>query len=164
MRLSPFKLGLMLVIAGMIWTGLVFDETEKKYETAMLKQSSSFETELELAGAKEIGYFKMHMPGFSGQEIFVQIQDPNDNVIREEMVKTKMSVGYFDFEKDGRHAIKITNLAKETISVEIEFGSTNSQKMQVSGVMILAGALTMMVTSYLKIKNYKIEHPEENIS
>jgi hypothetical protein len=33
-----------------------------------------------------------------------------------------------------------------------------------SGIMILVGAVLIIITSYFKIKNYKIEHPEANIS
>jgi hypothetical protein len=33
-----------------------------------------------------------------------------------------------------------------------------------AGVLILVGAITIIVISYLKIKNYKIEQPDENIS
>jgi hypothetical protein len=32
------------------------------------------------------------------------------------------------------------------------------------GIMILMGSLIMMLISYLKIKNYNIEQPDENIS
>ena len=163
MKISLFKLGLMLVITGIIWTGLVFNETEKKYEIITLKQSSSFETKSEFSGI-DVGYFKLYTPEFSGEQVFVQILDPKDNVIQEEMIQTKMSVGYFDFKEDGEYTIKITNIAKNPIVTEIEFGNTNSQKMVASGIMVLVGAITMMVMSYLKIKNYKIEQPEENIS
>jgi len=104
------------------------------------------------------------MPEFGGEEIFVQILDTNENVIAEQMVQTKMSVGYFNFNENGEHAVKITNIAKNPIDIQIEFGNTNSQKMLPSGIMILAGALVMMIISYMKIKNYNIEQPEENIS
>ena len=43
MKISPFKLGLVLVIVGMVWTAFIFDETEKKYDSILLKQSNSFE-------------------------------------------------------------------------------------------------------------------------
>jgi predicted histidine transporter YuiF (NhaC family) len=36
--------------------------------------------------------------------------------------------------------------------------------MIVPGVMILLGSLLVMLISYLKIKNYKIEQPDENIT
>ena len=163
MKVSPFKIGLILVIVGMIWTALIFDETEKKYDSTILKQSNSFETKSEFSGG-DIGYFKLYMPEFEREEIFVQILDPKDNVIQEQMIQTKMSVAYFDFNEDGEYTIKITNISTNPIDIQIEFGDTNSQKMHVSGIMILVGAIVMMIISYMKIKNYNIEQPEENIS
>ena len=163
MKISPFKIGLILVIIGIIWTGLIFDETEKKYDSVLLKQSNSFEVKSEFFGSS-IGYYKLYMPEFGEEKIFVQILDTKENVISEQMVKTKMSVGYFDFNENGEHTVKITNIAKNPIKVQIEFGNTNSQKMIPSGIMVLAGALIMMIVSYMKIKNYNIEQPEENIT
>jgi len=163
MKISPFKLGLVLVIVGMVWTAFIFDETEKKYDSIILKESNSFEAKSEFFGI-DIGYYKLYMPEFAGEEIFVQILDPKDNVIAEQIVKTKLSVAYFDFNEDGEYTIKITNIAKNQIDVQIEFGNTNSQKMFPSGIMVLVGALMMMIMSYMKIKNYNIEQPEENIS
>lgn len=163
MKISPFKIGLVLVIVGMIWTAFIFDETEKKYDSILLKESNSFETKLEYSG-EDIGYFKLYMPEFAGEEIFIQILDPKDNVIQEQMVQTKMSVAYFNFNEDGEHTLKITNIAKNSIDLQTEFGNTNSQKMFPPGIIILVGSLMMMIMSYVKIKNYKIEQPEENIS
>jgi len=163
MKISPFKLGLVLVIVGMVWTAFIFDETEKKYDSIVLKESNSFEVKSEFFGI-DIGYYKLYMPEFAGEEIFVQILDPKDNVITEQRVQTKLSVAYFDFNEDGEYTLKITNIAKNSIDIQTEFGNTNSQKMLPSGIMVLVGALVMMIMSYMKIKNYKIEQPEENIS
>jgi hypothetical protein len=163
MKISPFKLGLVLVIVGMVWTAFVFDETEKRYDSIVLKQSNSFEVKSGFFGT-DIGYYKLYMPEFAGEEIFVQILDTKENVIAEQMVKTKLSVGYFDFNGNGEYTLKITNIAKNSIDIQTEFGNTNSQKMFPSGIMVLVGALVMMIMSYMKIKNYKIEQPEENIS
>jgi hypothetical protein len=163
MKISPFKIGLVLVIVGMVWTAFVFDETEKRYDSIVLKQSNSFEVKSEFFGT-DIGYYKLYMPEFAREEIFVQILDTKENVIAEQMVQTKLSVGYFDFNGNGEYTLKITNVAKNQIDIQTEFGNTNSQKMLPSGIMVLVGALVMMVMSYMKIKNYKIEQPEENIS
>ncbi len=163
MKISPFKIGLILVIIGIIWTGLIFDETEKRYDSIVLKQSNSFEVKSEFFDTG-IGYYKLYMPEFAGEEIFVQILDTKENVIAEQMVQTKLSVGYFDFNGNGEYTLKITNIAKNTVDIQTEFGNTNSQKMLPSGIMVLVGALVMMIMSYMKIKNYKIEQPEENIS
>ena len=147
----------------MTWTAFIFDETEKKYDSVILKQSSSFEVKSEFSGI-DIGFYKLYMPEFAGEEVFVQILDTKDNVIQEEMVQTKMSVGYFDFNEDGEYTIKITNIAKNTMDIEIEFGNTNSQKMYPSGIVLFVGAIIIITMAYFKIKNYKIEQPEENIS
>ena len=66
MKISPFKIGLVLVIVGMIWTAFIFDETEKKYNSIILKESSSFETKLEFSGI-DIGFYKVYMPEFTGE-------------------------------------------------------------------------------------------------
>jgi len=162
-KISLFKLGLGLAIIGMIWISFIFIETEKTQDTILLKQSNSFELKSEFTGI-DIGFYRIYMPEFSGEEVFVQVLDVKDNVLQEELIQTKMSVGYFDFSEDGTHTIKVTNISKNQINLQVEFGSTNSQQMIPAGVLILVGALSMIVMSYLKIKNYKIEQPDENIS
>ncbi len=157
-----FKLGLVLTIIGIIWISFVFAETEKTQGTILLKQSNSFELKSEFTGV-DIGFYRVYMPEFAGEEVFVQILDTKDNVIREELIKKKMSVGYFDFHEDGTHTIKVTNISKNQINLQVEFGNTESQEMTPAGILILAGAVTMIVISYLKIKNYKIEQPDANI-
>ncbi|NWJ19875.1 hypothetical protein HX860_02215 [Marine Group I thaumarchaeote] len=162
MKVSLFKLGLVLTIIGIVWISFVFAETEKTQGTILLKQSNSFELKSEFTGI-DIGFYRVYMPEFAGEEVFVQILDTKDNVIREELIQKKMSVGYFDFYEDGTHTIKVTNISKNQINLQVEFGNTESQEMTPAGILILAGAVTMIVISYLKIKNYKIEQPDENI-
>ncbi|MBA4458377.1 MAG: hypothetical protein H2A90_01280 [Nitrosopumilaceae archaeon] len=163
MKVSPFKIGIVLVIVGMVWISVIFEDTEKIQEQTILKQSSSFQIKSQFTGT-DIGFYKVYMPNFSGQEIFVQILDINDNVISEQTIQTKMSVGYFDFSEDGEYTVKVTNLAKNQINLEIEFGNTNSKEMIPPGVLILIGSVAMILISYMKIKNHKMEHPDENIS
>ncbi|MDH3203455.1 MAG: hypothetical protein OEL81_02105 [Nitrosopumilus sp.] len=163
MKATLFKLGLGLVIVGIVWISLVFDETEKIHDSSLLKQSSSLKLESEFTG-EDIGFYKVYMPEFTGEEIFVQILDTSDNIIKEQKIQTKMSVGYFDFDTDGSYTVKITNISKNPVSLQVEFGSTNSQKMIPAGILILVGAVVIMAMSYMKIKNYNIEQPDENIS
>lgn len=163
MKISPFKISLALIIIGMIWVSIIFNETEKIHDSVLLEQSSSFEVKSDFSGI-DIGYYKLYMPEFSGDEVFVQIIDVNQNVIQEQKVKTKMSVGYFDFSENGIYTVRITNISENPINLQVEFGNTNSQKMFPSGIMILTGAVALMIISYMKIRNYNIEQPEENIS
>ena len=76
----------------------------------------------------------------------------------------RSSVGYFDFNEDGEYTVKVTNLAKNQINLELEFANTNSKEMIPPGIMILGGSIAMIIMSYLKIKNYKMAQPDENIS
>ena len=163
MKISAFKIGLVLVIIGMVCVSVIFNETEKNHEDTLLKKSSSIESKLEFTGA-DIGYYKIYMPEFNNESVFVQILDKNLNVIQEQKVNTKFSVAYFDFSKNGVYTIKVSNISENSINVQIEFGDTHSQKMVAPGIMILVGSLIMMLISYLKIKNYNIEQPDENIS
>ena len=163
MKVSLFKLGIVLVVIGAVWISLVFVETEKIHNEVFVKQSNSFELESEFYG-EDIGYFKVYMPEFSGEAVFVQIIDAKDNVIQAQKIQTKMSVGYFDYTEDGSYSVKVTNISKNPIRLQIEFGDTNSKEMIPAGILILVGSITLVVMSYFKIKNYKMAQPDENIS
>ena len=163
MRISPLKAGIVLMIIGIIWISILFVEAEKTQDSILLKQSSFFELKSKFVGT-DIGYYKILIPEFVGDKIFVQILDPKNNIIQEEKIQTKMSVGYFDFSKNGMYTIKITNISKNQMDLQIEFGNTNSQEMIPAGILIVIGAVIIIVISYLKIRNYKIEQPDENIS
>ena len=163
MKITAFKIGLVIVIIGMIWVSGIFNETEKNHDAVILKESNSIESKLDFSGVG-IGYYKIYMPEFSDENVFVQILDKNLNVIQEQKVNTKFSVAYFDVDKDGIYTIKVSNISEKSINLQIEFGDTHSQKMVAPGIMILLGSLIMMLISYLKIKNYNIEQPDENIS
>ncbi|KRO28844.1 MAG: hypothetical protein ABR53_04205 [Nitrosopumilus sp. BACL13 MAG-121220-bin23] len=163
MKISALKIGLAVVVIGMIWVSVVFNETEKNHESIVLEKSNSIESKLEF-GENGIGYYKIYMPEFTEEKVFVQILDMNLNIIEEQKIKTKFSVSYFDFNENGIYTIKVSNISENQVNVQIEFGDTNSDKMIVPGFMILLGSLLIMLMSYLKIKNYNIEQPDENIT
>lgn len=145
----------------MIWISFVFLQGEKISEEIMLKSANSYDLKLNFNG-KGVGYYKVFIPEFAHEQIFIQILDKNQNIISEESIQTKMSVGYFDFE-NGRYTVKITNPSEKQIDMKIEFGDTNSENMISPGLMILVGSVMIIFSSYMKLKNYKIEQPDENI-
>ncbi|MCH7758037.1 MAG: hypothetical protein IIA19_06155 [Thaumarchaeota archaeon] len=162
MRPTLFKVGIALTILGMVWLAVIFDEADKISDIFSLKSSDSTEIEMNFEG-KDIGYYKIYLPEFSGEEVFVQILDQNQNIISDEIVETKMSVGYFNFE-GGTYVAKITNLSNDQINLEVEFGDTNSLEMIIPGIVTLAGGLMIIIASYIKLRDYRIEQPDENIS
>ncbi len=157
-----FKVSIALTILGMVWLAVIFDEADKISDIFSLKSSDSADIEMNFEG-KDIGYYKIYLPEFSGEEVFVQILDQNQNIISDEIVETKMSVGYFNFE-GGTYVAKITNLSNDQINLEVEFGDTNSLEMIIPGIVTLAGGLVIIIASYIKLRDYRIEQPDENIS
>ena len=163
MKISLIKIGITLSVIGIIWTTMIFLEGDRISEEFMLESLNSHNIKLDFEG-KDIGYYKIFMPEYSGEELFIQVLDNNKNIISEQSVNTKMLVGYFDYERSEKYTVKIVNISKNSINLQVEFGNTNSQNMIPSGIMIVVGAIMIMLASYLKLKNYKIEHPDENIS
>jgi hypothetical protein len=106
MKVSVFKIGLVMIIIGMIWVSVIFNETEKNHNSTLLKESNSIESKLEFSGVG-IGYYKIYIPEFSDENVFVQILDRNLNVIQEQKVNTKFSVAYFDVDKDGTYTNRV---------------------------------------------------------
>ena len=158
-----FKVGIGLTILGIVWLSVVFDEGDRVSDSFSLKSSDSTKIEMNFEG-KDIGYYKIFMPKFSGEGVFVQILDQNQNVVSDEIVETKMSVGYFDFEVGGTYVAKITNLSNNQINLEVEFGDTNGREMIMPGIVTLAGGLMIVISLYIKLRDYRIEQPDENIS
>ena len=147
----------------MVWLSVVFLEGDKTMENFSLKSSESAQIQMYFEG-KDIGYYKIFMPEFSGEGVFVQILDQNRNVISDGIVETKMSVGYFDFEQSGVYVAKITNLSNDQMNLEVELGDTNGRELVMPGIVTLAGGLMIVITLYIKLRDYRIEQPDEKIS
>ena len=162
-RLSLFKIGLILVISGSVWIAVIFQSNDIVHEEVFLKQSTSFEVKSGFAGS-DIGFYRVFMPEFDGEEVFVQTLDPNENILEEEKIQTRLSVGYFDYDTNGMHTVKITNISKNSVYIQVELGDTNSKEMTPAGILVLAGSVALMIMSYFKLKNYNMAQPDENIS
>ena len=147
----------------MVWLSVIFLEGDRILENFSLKSSDSAEIQMYFEG-KDIGYYKIFIPEFSGEGVFVQILDQNHNVISDGIVETKMSVGYFDFEQSGVYVAKITNLSNDQMNLEVELGDTNGREMVMPGIVTLVGGLIIVIASYIKLRDYRIEQPDENIS
>ena len=156
-----FKIGIGLTVIGMVWLSVIFYQGDKISEKFSIKSSDSAEIEMYFEG-KDIGYYKIFMPEFEGEGVFVQILDKDHNVIADGIVETKMSVGYFIFE-GGMHTVKVTNLSNDQMNFEVEFGDPKGSDMVLPGIVTLVGGLLIIITSFIKLRNYRIEQPDENI-
>ena len=163
MKISLLKIGIILSIIGVVWTSAIFIESEKISEEYTLESQQSHKIQLNFDGSG-IGYYTIFMPEFLKYEIFVQVLDDDKNIISEKNIETKMSVSYFDFNQSGKYTINVVNTLEHPIDIQIELGDTKVEEMIYSGIMSFGGGIIIVISSFIKLRNYKIEHPDENIT
>tara|TARA_B110000438_G_scaffold146015_1_gene140582 strand:- start:542 stop:1033 length:492 start_codon:yes stop_codon:yes gene_type:complete len=162
MRLSLFKISILLIIIGASGTGIIFSESDKIQQFMMLKQTESNQVNLYLE-VGDIAYYKITIPEFEGEGVFYRIVDENYDTISKGISETKMSIRYFDVKESGMHTMIVTNLSQESMNYEIEIGSTDSNKIMIPAGIMFVGGLLLLFTSFMKLKNYRTEQPDENI-
>ena len=162
MRLSLFKISILLVIIGASGTGIIFSESDKMQQVMTLNQTEFNEVSL-FFEAEDIAYYKITIPEFEGQGVFYRIVDEDQNTISKGISETKMSIRYFDVKESGMHTMIVTNLSQESMKYEIEIGSTDANKIIIPAGIMFVGGLLLLFTSFMKLKNYRTEQPDENI-
>ena len=162
MRLSLFKISILLVIIGASGTGIIFSESDKIQQVMTLNQTEFNEVSI-FFEAEDIAYYKITIPEFEGQGVFYRIVDEDQNTISKGISETKMSIRYFDVKESGMHTMIVTNLSQESMKYEIEIGSTDANKIIIPAGIMFVGGLLLLFTSFMKLKNYRTEQPDENI-
>ena len=162
MKLTLFKISILLVIIGASGTGIIFSEAERTLQSMLLKQIESDEIS-QYFEAGDIAYHKISIPEFEGQGVFYRIVNEDYDTISKGIAETKMSIRYFDVKESGAYTIILTNLAQEKMNYEVEIGSTNAIMISMPAGVMFVGGLLLLFTSYMKLKNYRTEHPDENI-
>ena len=162
MRLTLFKISILLVIIGASGTGIIFSEAERTLQSMLLKQIESDEIS-QYFEAGDIAYHKISIPEFEGQGVFYRIVNEDYDTISKGIAETKMSIRYFDVKESGVYTIILTNLAQEKMNYEVEIGSTNAIMISMPAGVMFVGGLLLLFTSYMKLKNYRTEQPDENI-
>ena len=71
MKISLFKIGIILSVIGIIWTSVIFVESEQNFRRIYLKSQQISQNQIDFEG-EGIGYYKILMPEFLKYEIFVQ--------------------------------------------------------------------------------------------
>jgi len=159
--LTPFRIGLSLILIGSIWITIVFSTTEKISQDLNLGTKESASLDLDLKG-KGLGFYKITMPNYSKEIVNVKVFDPQGSFINLKRIETKMSVNYFEFEYSGKYTLEMTNFSEIPIQVKAEFGNTKTEEYTFPSVMVLIGACFLVWSGYKRLQNYSTAHPEEN--
>ena len=162
MRFSFFKLSILLIVIGASGTGIVFSDAPKTEQQMTLEESQMRQMSL-FFEQDDVGYHTIFIPEFEGQGVFFRVVDPEFETISKGLIQTKMSIGYFDVKESGMYTVLLTNLAQKEMNYEVEIGSTAAQDIIIPAGVMFAGGLLLLFASYLKLKNYRTEQPDENI-
>ena len=162
MRFSFFKLSILLIVIGASGTGIVFSDAPKTEQQMTLEESQIRQMSL-FFEQDDVGYHTIFIPEFEGQGVFFRVVDPEFETISKGLIQTKMSIGYFDVKESGMYTVLLTNLAQKEMNYEVEIGSTAAQDIIIPAGVMFAGGLLLLFASYLKLKNYRTEQPDENI-
>ena len=162
MRFSLFKISILLIVIGSSGTGIIFVDAPDSKQSMMLEQSK-FEQISLFFGEGDIGYYTIIMPEFEGKGVLFRIVDPEFETISKGLIQTKMSIGYFDTKTSGMYTMIVTNLAQKEMNYEVEIGSTAAKNIIVPAGIKFGGGLLLLFASFMKLKNYRTEQPDENI-
>jgi hypothetical protein len=162
MWISIFKISILLMIIGASGTAIIFSEADRSSKLMSLKQTESNEISM-FFEENDTGYFTVIITEFQGQGVYFRIVDEKYDTISKGIAETKMSIRYFDVKESGIYTIVLTNLAQEKMNYEVEIGSTNAPIISIPAGVMFVGGILLLFSSYMKLKNYRIAQPDENI-
>ena len=141
--------------------GIITINSHNMTENFVLNIAQTGAIDINLKG--NLGFYKVALPEL-GDSVFVQILDPNENIISDKKLETKLAINYFDINQNGIYTLKITNIADNYLPIQIQIGQINTEELQYPGIVIISGILLLIITGFMKLKNYKIAQPDEKIS
>ncbi|HXX05543.1 MAG TPA: hypothetical protein VEJ68_01855, partial [Candidatus Bathyarchaeia archaeon] len=105
--LSVFRMGIVLVLIGSVWTGIVFSSTIKESKSIILDRLDSARISIDLNG-NGLGFYIISANGYDNI-LLAKILDSQGNYIDMKRITNKLTVNYFQFEKTGEYTLEITN-------------------------------------------------------
>jgi hypothetical protein len=162
-KLTPFRIGLSLMVIGSIWVALALSTAEKTSQDLSIGSKENSNIDLDLKG-KGLGFYKITIPNYSKETVLVKVLGPQGNVMDLKRIETKMSVNYFEFSYTGKYTLEITNLSEDSIQIKAEFGNTKSVEFTFPSFIALIGTCLIVWSGYKRLRNYSTAHPEENKS
>ncbi len=160
-KLTPFGIGLSLMIIGSIWVALAFSTAEKTSQDLSIGPKENVNIDLDFKD-KGLGFYKITIPNYSKETVLVKVLDSQGDVINLKRIETKMSVNYFEFDYGGKYTLEVTNFSENPTQVKAEFGNTKAGEITLPAVMTFIGASFLVWSGYKRLRNYSTAHPEEN--
>jgi hypothetical protein len=159
--LSAFRIGMVLVITGAMWTGIVFSGTDKESKNVILDRLASVRIPVDLNG-NGLGFYVISTNSYNNV-LLAEILDSHGNYIEMKRITNKIAVNYFKFDKTGEFTLEVTNFADKPVEVTTEIGNTGFQDFVISAIIVFFGTCLLVFSGYKKLRTYITAQPDENI-
>lgn len=156
--LTAFRIAVIIIVIGSIWTGIVFASSIKNSENFNLDKISSVTMSLSLHGSG-IGFYKISSNQYNNS-ILVKVLDTHGNYLTMKTITNKETVNYFIFDHTGEYTLELANLSTNPVQLTVEFGDTKYQGFAISSSMVLIGTCLLVLIGYLRLKSYITAQPE----
>lgn len=159
--LSVFKIGIILVVIGSIWTGIAFSGTIKESKNITLDRLDSTRISVDLNG-NGLGFYVISTNSYNNV-LIAKILDSQGNYIDMKRITNKITVNYFQFDKTGEYTLEITNFADKPVDLTTQVGDTGFQDFIIPAIIVLVGTILLVFAGYKKLRAYITAQPDENI-
>jgi hypothetical protein len=161
-HISLFNIGILLVISGSIWGGIVLSEANKDSSNFFLENSYFGSVPIKIEG-DGIGFYLISSESYQNN-ILAKIVDSHRNILDIRKITNKVTVDYFHFKHSDQVTLEVTNLSDKPVQLTVTIGDTRVQEITYPAILIFTGAIILLFSGYKKLKHYIIEHPDENKS
>jgi hypothetical protein len=159
--LSAFRIGMILVLVGAIWTGIVFSGTIKESKNMILDRLDSARISVDLGG-NGLGFYIISSNTYDNV-LLAKILDSQGNYIEMKRITNKLTVNYFQFDRTGEVTLEITNFADKPVELTTEIGNTGFQNFVIPAIIVFLGTVFLVIAGYKKLRSYVTAQPDENI-
>jgi hypothetical protein len=157
-NISSFRNGIIIIFIGLVWTWLIFSEGIYESELISIHPQKSETFNFPLQG-KGIAFYEINIKNYQQNPLFVQILEPNGNIIAEQKIHTILSENYFNFNSNGNYVIRVTNISEQNIEFSITYGDTKLEELLVPEIVIFIGSTILIYAIFRKMKHYSIAQP-----
>jgi hypothetical protein len=162
LKISLFYIGIILIITGSIWAGILLNGANKSSSSFQLENSETNSLSMKVIG-NGIGYYLISSDNYQNN-ILAKVIDSHGNFLDIRKITNKVTVDYFRFEHNDQVTLEITNLSDKPVHLSITLGDTRVSEIMVPAILIFGGALILVFSGFKKLRNYITEHPDENNS
>lgn len=162
LKISLFYIGILLIIAGSIWAGILLYATNKNTSNFLLENSEAGSLSMKVKG-NGIGFYLISSESYQNN-VLAKVIDSHGNFLDIRKITNKVTVDYFHFEHDDQVTLEITNLSDKPVQLSTTIGDTRVQEITLPAILIFMGVMILIFSGYKKLRNYITEHPDENKS